>query len=214
VTTGIIDYGAGNLGSVHKAVETLGFPTRLVSRPEDLQGVDKLILPGVGAFGDCVRQIETKGLMEPLRQWIREDRPYFGICVGYQILFPTSEESPGAQGLAVFPGNVVRFPQGTLKVPHMGWNEISPADGSAPLWAGLPAHPHFYFVHSYFPRPDDAALISSTCDYGLSFASSIAQGNLVATQFHPEKSQKLGLRVLQNFLEQKAGKASRRIGHA
>ena len=199
--TGIIDYGAGNLRSVHKAVEALGFPARLVTGPEGLQGIDTVILPGVGAFGDCIRQLDEKKLIVSLRRWIGEDRPFFGICIGYQILFSGSEESPSVQGLSVFPGEVVRFPQGTLKVPHMGWNEVRPADPSGWLWEGLPARPHFYFVHSFYPRPGDPSLVSSTCEYGQPFASSISRGNLAATQFHPEKSQALGLRVLRNFLE-------------
>lgn len=209
MTTGIIDYGAGNLRSVQKAVESLGFSARLVTGPEHLSGVDSLILPGVGAFGDCIRHLDEQKLTGPLCQWIREDRPYFGICLGYQILFSSSEESPSLPGLGIFPGDVVRFPGGALKVPHMGWNEITPSGASCPLWAGLPAHPHFYFVHSFYPRPADPSLVSSTCDYGLTFASSIHRGNVIATQFHPEKSQQLGLRVLRNFLESAAAVPAR-----
>ena len=200
--TGIIDYGAGNLRSVHKAVETLGFEARRITGPAEVAEVDALILPGVGAFGDCLRHLGEQGLVESLRAWILEDRPYFGICLGYQILFASSEESPATPGLSVFPGEVVRFPAGDWKVPHMGWNEIQFTDATDPLWTGLPARPHVYFVHSYYPRPADGSIIASTCDYGLKFASSIRKGNIVATQFHPEKSQKLGLAILRNFLEQ------------
>lgn len=205
--TGIIDYGAGNLRSVHKAVETLGFATQLVTGPEHLDGVDSLILPGVGAFGDCIRHLEEQRLIEPLVRWIQDDRPYFGICLGYQILFASSEEAPGVRGLSVFPGRVVRFPVGDLKVPHMGWNEVRPTDAADPLWEGLPPHPHFYFVHAYYPQPEDPSLVGSTCDYGLVFASSLRRGKVIATQFHPEKSQKLGLSLLRNFLEQQAAAA-------
>lgn len=208
--TGIIDYGAGNLRSVHKAVETLGCEAQLVRSPSDLAGIGTLILPGVGAFGDCMRHLEAQGLVEPLRAWILEDRPYFGICLGYQILFASSAESPSSAGLAVFPGEVIRFPAGPWKVPHMGWNEIQPVDSGDPLWAGLPEHPHVYFVHSYFPQPADPGLIASTCDYGLKFAASIRKGNVIATQFHPEKSQKLGLTILRNFLEQQRQPAANR----
>lgn len=200
VTTGIIDYGAGNLRSVHKAVEALHYGAKLVTAPHHLEGVDALILPGVGSFGDCVSHLREQGLWEPLRAWVREDRPYLGICLGYQILFESSEESPGVEGLAAFPGTVVRFSQPGLKVPHMGWNQITPVNPADELWRGLPAQPYVYFVHSYFPRPKDAALVSSTADYGGKFAASIRSGNVVAMQFHPEKSQQLGLSILGNFL--------------
>ncbi len=200
MNTGIIDYGAGNLRSVHKAVETLEFPARIIRHPEEIEGIDALLLPGVGSFGDCVAHLREHGLWEPIREWVLADRPFLGICLGYQILFEASEESPGVDGLGVFEGRVVRFPKSELKVPHMGWNEISLADPQDPLWAGLPPHPHVYFVHSYYPQPVDSKIIASTADYGLNFASSIRAGNVVATQFHPEKSQKLGLQILGNFL--------------
>ncbi|MEM1297127.1 MAG: imidazole glycerol phosphate synthase subunit HisH, partial [Verrucomicrobiota bacterium] len=196
-----IDYGAGNLRSVHKAVETLNFPAQIVHRPFELETIDVLILPGVGSFGDCVANLRKQELWEPIRDWVRAGRPYLGICLGYQILFESSEESEGVEGLGVFEGSVVRFPKSDLKVPHMGWNEIAPVDSGDPLWKALPPHPHVYFVHSFYPQPGDPAIVASTADYGLSFAASVRKGNVVATQFHPEKSQKLGLQILGNFLE-------------
>tara|TARA_R110002096_G_scaffold100173_10_gene222035 strand:- start:3376 stop:4005 length:630 start_codon:yes stop_codon:yes gene_type:complete len=204
VKTGIIDYGAGNLRSVHKAVETLNFAAQIVHQPSELEAVDTLILPGVGAFGDCVENLQKQELWEPIRAWVKEGKPYLGICLGYQILFESSEESPGVDGLGVLGGSVVRFPKSDLKVPHMGWNEIQPVDPADPLWKGLPPHPHVYFVHSFYPKPDESEIVASTADYGLQFASSIRKGNVVATQFHPEKSQKLGLQILGNFLESTA----------
>ena len=199
--TGIIDYGAGNLRSVHKAVESLEFPAEIVQRPDELDGIDALVLPGVGAFGDCVHHLRKQQLWEPIREWVAAGRPYFGICLGYQILFESSEESPEVEGLGIFEGKVVRFPKSELKVPHMGWNEIEPVEPSDPLWRSLPGRPHLYFVHSYFPKPSDHSLIAARTDYGLKFASAVRRGNVVATQFHPEKSQALGLQILGNFLE-------------
>lgn len=198
--TGIIDYGAGNLRSVHKAIEALDYDARIIQNPSQMEGVDALVLPGVGSFGDCVSHLHEHQLWEPIKSWIRAGRPYFGICLGYQVLFESSEETPGVEGLGVLPGKVVRFPSGELKVPHMGWNEVQPKDLSDPLWQGLPPHPHFYFVHSFYPQPAEPEIIAATAEYGLDFACAIRKGNLVATQFHPEKSQDLGLKILGNFL--------------
>ena len=196
---GIIDYGAGNLRSVHKAIESLGVSAHLVAEPGQMEDIDALVLPGQGSFGDCVRHLIDQGLREPIREWIVADRPYFGICLGYQVLFASSEESPGVPGLGVFPGEVVRFPVSELKVPHMGWNEIVPVDRADPLWAGLGPQPYFYFVHSFYPRPADDADVACRTSYGVDFASGIRRGQVVATQFHPEKSQDSGLRLLENF---------------
>lgn len=197
---GIIDYGAGNLQSVRNTLAAAGFTGRLVRRPQDFEDLTHLILPGVGAFGDCARQLRAQGLEEGIRAWTEADKPFLGICIGYQILFEEGEESPGVRGLGILKGKVVRFPAGELKVPHMGWNNLSLKTPDAPLWQGLGADPFFYFVHSYYPVPAESELIAASCTYGVTFAAAIRRGNLVATQFHPEKSQQLGLRLLSNFM--------------
>lgn len=193
-----MDYGSGNLRSVCKALEASGASAALVSDASQLAGLDAVVVPGVGSFGDCAANLQATGLWEPLREWIKAGRPYLGICLGYQLLFESSEESPGVSGLGVLPGTVIRFSEAGLKVPHMGWNSLSNLKG--PLFRGLPEETSFYFVHSFFPVPTDATLASSTCDYGQRFAASISVGPLHATQFHPEKSQAAGLAVLRNFL--------------
>lgn len=199
-TLGIIDYGAGNLSSVRNSFLSTGTPGRLVRRESDLDGITHLVLPGVGAFGDCSRALETQGLASPIRNWIAQDKPFLGICIGYQILFDDSEESPGACGLGVFKGHVKRFPDTGLKVPHMGWNTVHFHESGDPVWSGMGSNRHFYFVHSFFPVPEDDSITAATCTYGTTFAAAIRKGNLVATQFHPEKSQKLGLQLLRNFM--------------
>ena len=195
---GVVDYGSGNLRSVCKALEVSGASATLVSEASRLAGFDAVVVPGVGSFGDCAANLQATGLREPLREWIQAGRPYLGICLGYQLLFESSEESPGVSGLGVLPGTVVRFSDAGLKVPHMGWNSLSDLKG--PLFEGLPEETAFYFVHSFFPVPADPSLASSTCEYGARFAASISRGSLHATQFHPEKSQAAGLAVLRNFL--------------
>lgn len=207
---GIIDYGAGNLRSVCNALTHLGIDSRLVRSGSDFGNLEKLIFPGVGAFGDCAAAVDRQNLRAPLTDWLQADRPFFGICVGYQVLFSESEESPDQRGLSFFEGSVkkFRFANGNehakLKVPHMGWNQIVVNNPDLPLWQGLPANPHVYYVHSYYPEPVDTSLISATTDYGGPFAAAIQSGNITATQFHPERSQSVGLRLLQNFLETEA----------
>lgn len=196
---GLIDYGAGNLHSAYNALKKIGAPCRLVREPSELEGVERLILPGVGACVDCVGQLKKQGLWSPLQAWLEADRPYFGICIGYQILFDHSEEFEGADGLGALAGNVIRFPESDLKVPHMGWNQLEITDPRDPLWAGLPSNPYVYFVHSYYPEPVDPSSVNAWCQYGVRFAAAIRRGNLVATQFHPEKSQAIGLQILKNF---------------
>lgn len=199
---GIIDYGAGNLRSVANAVQSLGIEPRIVIRGEDFANLTHLILPGVGSFGDSMQELERRGLVEPIRAWIDADRPFFGICVGYQLLFESGEESPGIPGLGVFKGSVVKFPEDGRKIPHMGWNAAQPVDGEAPIWTGLGESPFFYFVHSFFPKPADPEVIAAETEYEkIRFASAIRRGQLIATQFHPEKSQQAGLRLLNNFLK-------------
>lgn len=199
-TLGIIDYGAGNLHSVSNTLRAAGFTGRLVRSPRDFAGLTHLVLPGVGAFGDCAKQLRAQGLEEGIRAWIEADKPFLGICIGYQILFETGEESPGTPGLGILKGKVARFGTEGLKVPHMGWNSVSPSDPGDPVWRGLGGNPYFYFVHSYYPEPEDTSLIAATCDYGATFAAAVRRGKLVATQFHPEKSQQNGIRLLANFM--------------
>ncbi|MFV1995052.1 MAG: imidazole glycerol phosphate synthase subunit HisH [Verrucomicrobiales bacterium] len=211
---GIVDYNAGNLQSVRNAFESLGVSPAWVRAPGDLDGLDVLVLPGQGEFGDSAANLKARELWEPIRQWLRDCRPYFGICLGYQLLFEGSEESPDTPGFGIFPGRVVRFPDSPgLKIPHMGWNSLQLADPGDPLWKGLAATggdnangdeslPHAYFVHSYYPAPDDESLVASRTDYTLPFASSVRRGSVVATQFHPEKSQQVGLSILRNFLDE------------
>ncbi len=199
--TGIIDYGAGNLRSVDNAVHSLGVEPRIIDNPDGFAGLTHLILPGVGAFGDSMAELERRGLADPIRRWIAEDRPFFGICVGYQLLFEEGDENPGVAGLSVFRGRVVRFPEDGRKIPHMGWNAATARNPGDPLWDGLGEKPFFYFVHSYFPEPADPSLVAMETEYeGVRFASAIRRGRLLATQFHPEKSQQAGLGLLRNFL--------------
>ena len=195
---GVVDYGSGKLRSVCKALEAAGAAARLVTSPAQLNAADAVVVPGVGAFADCAANLRATGLWDPLKEWIRAGRPYLGICLGYQLLFESSEESPGVEGLGVLAGRVVRFPAGALKVPHMGWNTITALRG--PLYAGIPEATPVYFVHSFYPVPADPFLTSATCEYGAPFAASVSRGSLHATQFHPEKSQAAGLAILGNFL--------------
>ena len=200
---GVIDYKGGNLRNALNALNMIGTPGRLVSGPSDFDGIERLLFPGVGAFGDSVAQLDRQDLRAPILDWLASGRPFFGICIGYQVLFEGSEEFPGTRGLGFFSGEVVRFPgdDPSLKVPHMGWNRVRPRDPADPVWAGLPREPHLYFVHSYFPRPADPAIIAAETGYGeTTFASAVRSGAVFASQFHPERSQSAGLRILRNFL--------------
>ena len=199
---GIIDYGAGNLRSVANAMRGTGVDPVILPSAEGLVEISHLILPGVGSFGDCMAELNARGLVEPIRSWIAADRPYLGICLGYQVLFESSEETPGVQGLAALPGTVRRFQQTPgLKIPHMGWNSAIPVSPDRAMWQGLGAEPYFYFVHSYFPEPRDPSIVAAHTSYGVdNFASAVCKGQLIATQFHPEKSQDAGIRLIRNFL--------------
>jgi glutamine amidotransferase len=195
---GVIDYGSGNLRSVCKALEAAGSTPTLVTNPSGLPGLDAIVVPGVGAFAHCAENLRATGLWNPVREWALSGRPYLGICLGYQLLFESSEESPGVEGLGVLQGRVVRFTDAGLKVPHMGWNTLSKTSG--PLYKSLSGEVSMYFVHSYYPAPADSSVVSAWSDYGLSFAAGISSGALHAVQFHPEKSQSAGLALLRNFL--------------
>ncbi|MBP1728525.1 MAG: imidazole glycerol phosphate synthase subunit hisH [Deltaproteobacteria bacterium] len=200
----IIDYGMGNLRSVQKGFEKVGFAAVVTADPKVVLEAERIVLPGVGAFRDCMRNLETGGFVEPILRVIREGRPFLGICLGLQLLFTESEEFGSHQGLDVIPGRVVRFPDGMsasgekLPVPHMGWNQLS-FHCQSPVFAGIDEGTNVYFVHSYYVRPEDAAVVATTTGYGIEFCSAICKDNLVATQFHPEKSQEKGLQILKNF---------------
>jgi imidazole glycerol-phosphate synthase subunit HisH len=194
----IIDYGMGNLRSVYMAFRRLGVEAQVTSDPGTLMQAQAVVLPGVGAFGDAMSNLRTLALVEPIRELIAADRPLIGICLGLQLLFESSNEMGEHRGLGVLPGRVRRFPR-ELTVPHMGWNQIHQAR-PIPLWRGLPDHAYAYFVHSYYVEPEDASVIAATTDYGIDYASVVARGNLYGIQFHPEKSQAVGERILRNWL--------------
>mgnify|MGYP005846163995 CR=1 FL=1 len=194
----IIDYGAGNLRSVSKAVAHLGVEPNLTSSARDLLAADAAILPGVGAAGDTMRSLTRLELVEPIRQFVASGRPFFGVCLGLQVLFTVSEEGGAQRCLDLIPGTVRRLPAG-LKVPHMGWNQVRQVVRH-PLFTGIPDGAYFYFVHSYFCQPSDPGMTIGETEYGLTFCSVLAADNVVATQFHPEKSGHNGLQIYRNFL--------------
>jgi len=199
----IVDYKMGNLRSVQKAFETQGYVASVTSSPDAIEKADGLVLPGVGAFGDCLKNLREKGLLEPIKDFISSGRPFLGICLGLQALFNESEESPGVNGLGVFNGKVIKFsslPPDRLKVPQIGWNQIEFNNQIAVL-KNIPQKSWFYFVHSYYVEPDDKDLNIVKSDYGVEFTAAIAKDNLFACQFHPEKSGELGLRIIRNFAE-------------
>jgi imidazole glycerol phosphate synthase glutamine amidotransferase subunit len=197
---GIIDYGMSNLGSVMNACRHLALPAELISKPAQMDACRALIFPGQGAFGDCVKHLQAHGFVEPLKNWIRADRPFLGICLGLQTLFEGSEEAPGVAGLALLPGTVRKFalpPE--FKIPQIGWNQVRQRKPDCPLFRGLPDGSHAYFVHSYYVESRDPAVVAGETDYGILYASVVWRGGLMAVQFHPEKSQSAGLRILGNF---------------
>jgi glutamine amidotransferase len=195
----IIDYGMGNLRSAQKGLEKAGVQAFITSDPEEVDAAEGVVLPGVGAFRDCMANLTQARLVDPVQNAIRQGKPFLGICIGMQLLLSVSEEFGLHQGLDVIKGRVVRFPAlKDLKVPHMGWNRVHDT-GSSPLFEGIPDGTYFYFVHSYFTVPEEEEVVSGWTDYGTSFCSVISRGNLFATQFHPEKSDKWGIKVLRNF---------------
>jgi glutamine amidotransferase len=196
----LIDYGSGNLRSVEKALARVGGDVRIVSAPADVLAADAVVLPGVGAFGDCVTNLLKLNLVDAIRKFIATQRPFLGICVGLQMLFESGDESRGVPGLGVLPGAVPRFPANKLKVPHMGWNQLRIQRADCPLLRGVPDGSHVYFVHSYYGQPRDNAVVAATTEYGVEFAAALWRDNIFATQFHPEKSQAVGLTMLENFV--------------
>ena len=194
----IINYGAGNLRSVAKALESLGAHALVTADPAEIAAADGLVLPGQGACDSAMVALEAAELTESVKQAIADEKPFFGVCLGLQLLFDYTEEG-GAECLGVIPGQVRRFPPG-LKVPHMGWNTAELLQPDHPVFADVPQGSHFYFVHSYYPDPESSEAVAAVTDYGLRFCCAVAQGNVVATQFHPEKSGPTGLRLYGNFL--------------
>jgi glutamine amidotransferase len=197
----IIDYGMANLRSVQKALEEVGAQARIISEPKEIEQADRIVLPGVGAFQDAVRTLREKDLVGPVLRHIEKGKPFLGICLGLQMLMDVGYEDGEHRGLGIIKGKCVRFDVDQdlgLKVPHMGWNQLE-VKRPSPLLRDLPAGCGVYFVHSYHVVPDDDSVIATTTDYGRPFVSSIWRDNLVATQFHPEKSQKVGLQILANF---------------
>lgn len=199
----LLDYGSGNLRSVEKALRKVGADVQVMTRPDDIKRSHGVVLPGVGAFDDCMSAMQRQELLLAVKESIASGRPFLGICVGYQALFERSEEfNSCAPGLAVFSGKVVRFPtKPGLKVPQIGWNQIQLSRPDCPLFREIADKSYVYFVHSFFPQPTDDSIVATRTDYGLPFASAIWRDNVFATQFHPEKSQEVGLRLLKNFVE-------------
>ncbi len=193
----VIDYGRGNLGSVEKVFGRLAMPATVTQDARVVEDAEAVVLPGDGAFHDAMGNLRELGLLGPLRTALEDGRPFLGICLGYQLLFTESEEFGQGKGLDIIPGVVRRFPAG-LKVPHMGWNQVEHA-GDCRILDGIPSGAHFYFVHSYYPETADPSLRVATCTYGVTFPAAVGRGALFATQFHPEKSQRWGIRLLENF---------------
>ena len=196
----LVDYGMGNLRSVEKALARVGADVRVVGDRQSVLAADALVLPGVGAFGDCMANLGKVGLVGAIRDFIATKRPFLGICLGFQALFESSEEAPGINGLALFPGTVPRFAANGLKVPHMGWNRLCIKQRDCPLLQGVADGSYVYFVHSYYCKPKSASVVCGTTEYGIEFCSMLWAENVYATQFHPEKSQSVGLKMLENFV--------------
>jgi imidazole glycerol-phosphate synthase subunit HisH len=199
----LIDYGSGNLRSVQKALVKVGADVQVVQSPQEMTNAEAVVLPGVGAFDDCIQALEKQELLGASKKFIESGKPFLGICVGYQALFERSEEfNSCAAGLGMFQGAVVRFsPHNGLKIPQIGWNQLEITQPGCPLFRGIANGSYVYFVHSFFPRPVDSSIVATRTTYGESFASSVWRDNIFATQFHPEKSQAIGLRLLRNFVE-------------
>lgn len=199
----VVDYGMGNLRSVHKALEKIGLNVKVSSQAKEIATAAGLVVPGVGAFGDCIKNLKKLDLLNTIAEFTKSGKPYLGICLGMHILFETSAEAPDIKGLGIFKGTVKKFPA-TVKIPHMGWNQIKINDqnpGSKNLLKNIPDNSYVYFVHSYYPEPEKVDIIAAETDYDISFASLVSKDNVWAAQFHPEKSQQLGLQILKNFGE-------------
>ncbi len=198
----IIDYGMGNIHSVNKALELFGAKTVVTNNSKDIQSAEKAVLPGVGAFDDAVLELEKQGLINTIKEYLKTKRPFLGICLGMQLLFEESQEALKTKGLGVLKGKVKRFEEKkALKVPHMGWNQLRKVKNECLLLKDIPDNSFVYFCHSYYPQAKDKNIIAATTDYGLEFSSIVWQGNIYGVQFHPEKSQKVGLKIIENFVK-------------
>ena len=198
---GIIDYNMGNLGSVQNACRFLNLNARIISDPDRLADCDALILPGVGAFGDCMKHLQDVGFVRPLQTWLEEDKPFLGICLGLQVLFEGSEENPDVPGLGYLPGRVTKFklPASDFKVPQIGWNQVMSRQEDCPLFRNIEGSSYYYFVHSFYAPVAEDVPVAAVTDYGGEYCSAVCRGRVMAVQFHPEKSQQKGLQMLQNF---------------
>jgi len=208
----IIDYGMGNLRSVQKAIERIGAQATITQDINEIHAADKLVLPGVGAMEPAINKLKDLGLDEPIKKFVKKGKPFLGICLGFQLLFEKSDEGGHVTGLGLLKGNVKRFSRShheslnypSLKVPHMGWNQLKIKNGRSPLLKGIDDMSDVYFCHSYYVNPDDHDINSSVTNYGIEFSSSISKENIFGVQFHPEKSQTTGLKILKNFTEIKS----------
>jgi imidazole glycerol-phosphate synthase subunit HisH len=198
----LLDYGSGNMRSVQKALTKVGADVRVCTRPDEFKEARAVVLPGVGAFDDCLNAMQKQDLLGGVKDFIGKGRPFLGICVGYQALFEKSEEfNSCAAGLEIFPGKVVRFSEKSgVKIPQIGWNQLEIVRQDCPIYRGIESGSYVYFVHSYFPKPTDTSITATETTYGEAFASSVWRDNVFATQFHPEKSQEVGLKLLKNFV--------------
>ena len=199
----LLDYGSGNLRSVEKALRKVGADVQVTTHPKGMRDARAVVLPGVGAFDDCIQAMQRQELFGAIKEFVASGRPFLGICVGYQALFERSEEfNSCAAGLALFQGKVVRFPEKPgLKVPQIGWNQLELRQPACPLFKGIPDGSYVYFVHSFYPQPGDPSIIATMTNYGGPYASAVWHQNIYATQFHPEKSQAVGLKLLKNFVD-------------
>jgi glutamine amidotransferase len=197
----IIDYGMGNIHSVNKALQFFGAKTIITNKPEDIQSAEKAVLPGVGAFDDAILELKQQGLINTIKEYLLSRRPFLGICLGMQLLFEESQEGAKTKGLGILKGKVKRFEEKKgIKIPHMGWNQLKNVKNKCPLLNNIPDDPYVYFCHSYYPQAKDKNVIAATTDYGLEFTSIVWQDNIYGVQFHPEKSQKTGLKMIDNFV--------------
>ena len=197
----VIDYDAGNIRSVEKALHYLGQDVKITGDPGEILGAERVILPGVGAFGDAMGQIRSRGLEPVIRQVAEKGTPFLGICLGLQLLFERSDEAPGVEGLGILKGEILRIPDAPdLKIPHMGWNSLR-LEHDGRLFRGVPENPYVYFVHSYYLKAADEEIVKASAEYGVHIHASVEQGNVFACQFHPEKSSGVGLQILKNFVE-------------